>query len=343
MKKDMHAGSRFSSWRLMRLGFTLVALGLAAWIFCQACFTDGETGLSLERIEIKDIFYSVWPLSNSPEAKAVRFLGKHQVLLDECVRMDKAAFDEAVEALEYYFELKRGQIPNFLDDLFSFGSKSKMAWYYIRDEEKLEKYIQEKSEYHLGGPRDLETEIKRVTQTLRLEIESNHNQLMAELGAALAADRDWLNLAPDADRILTDVFRASFDHAVKAALPRNIGIMVGTQVVGLLIDAYIVGPVVRAVVGALVRCGIVRLGAMATEAGVLGAGMAAAPETFGISIVVGLVIAVVIDHYSEKAAMADAEKEIVRALDRWENTTMSQFKKAVPGVWPSFIEPENWP
>ena len=88
------------------------------------------------------------PIRIEPKIVAKKFWKAHQFETERCLRKDQQALSNAINDLNLVFDQKQENVPEFLDDLFSLKSKGKMAYYFVRGGERLENFLQHKSEQY---------------------------------------------------------------------------------------------------------------------------------------------------------------------------------------------------
>jgi hypothetical protein len=268
-----------------------------------------------------------------PDIVAKKFWKEHQFETERCLRKDHQALSNAINDLILVFDQKQENVPEFLDDLFSFKSKGKMAYYFVRGGERLENFLQHKSEQYFGSGYMLQNEVERITGVLKMEIQRNHNELMLVLESDLAALPYNLNIRHRSGEDFINDFNASFDTALKGMLPRTVGVQLGAETVGLAVDIWLASVIGARIVNVMVTTGILAGGSTAAGGTAIAAGASLGPWTAGASIAVGIVVAVVIDWACNKVARADAEEKIMAALDSWKDTSIASFSaRASEGI-----------
>ena len=268
-----------------------------------------------------------------PDRIAREFWQEHHLLIEKCSQQDDQAILRAIADLNFHFEQKREMVPEFLNDLFSLKSKGKMAWYFVRGDGRLEAFLHEKTNHYLGSSNLLQAEVERITNVLKMEIQKNHNQLMLALEADLAELPINLNIRKLSGEDFKRSFNNSFDIALKGMLPRTVGVQLGVETIALAFDIWVASAIGARIAGALATSGIIAGGSAAAGGTAVAGGAALGPWTAGISIAVGIVVAVAIDWVCNEVARADAEKNILAALENWRYASVMSFKaKATRGI-----------
>ncbi|MBW2217962.1 MAG: hypothetical protein JRF40_00505 [Deltaproteobacteria bacterium] len=318
-------------WAIVRCCVTVVLLLLAAISFCKShYFNDliGVMGNEAQKQTGKDPalqYKGPEPMQIDPTQIASQFWKEHHFLIERCSWKDKQAIINAVKDLNILFDQKQENVPGFLDDLFSFKSKGKMAYYFVRGNGRLETFLHEKTEHYLGSSYLLQAEVERITNVLKMEIQKNHNELLLALEADLAALPYSLNIRQLSGKDFKEDFNHSFDIALKGMLPRTVGVTLGAETIALSFDIWVASAIGARIVGAMVTSGIIAGGSTAAGGTAVAGGAALAPWTAGVSIAVGLVVAIAIDLICNKVARADAEDKILTALEDWREASITSF------------------
>jgi len=261
-----------------------------------------------------------------PEIVADRFFRNHAESIKACEKRDNESIDEAVDEINIFFDIKKENVDLFLDELFSLKSKGKMAYFFIRGNERLEKYLHIIAGKHFGKPDDLEDEVSKITNALKNDFRRNHNELVLALEVDLAGLPYQLNLVNQTTEEFVENFNNSFDISLKGMLPRTVGVQLGVESITLAIDIWITPVIAESIISFLISRGMITGGIVAVEGTVLAGAAASSGLTLGTSIVVGVVIAVGIDIISNKIAKADAKEKILASLELWRAGTLAVYK-----------------
>lgn len=264
-----------------------------------------------------------------PEVAARKFLERHKKEIQACEEKDLEVISSVVSDLNRYFDLKKEKVEPLVDELFTLKSKVRMLYYYVRGGGRLERYLQEKIEYYLGGPEDLKEKIEAIASYMKREFMKNHNELMLALETDLALLPYALKISNQSSTHFVNDFRLSFDDTVKSMLPRTVGTQLAVEAICLAVDLWVAPIIGAAIVNFLISNGIITGGALAAEGTVITVGAASGWYTFGASLVAGIIIALVIDWACNEVAEADAIEKINAALETWREGTISSFKESV--------------
>jgi hypothetical protein len=263
------------------------------------------------------------------EAVAKQFLQGHSEEIQFYENEDRKSIALTVSEIERYFALKYMEVSPLVDDLFSIKSKLKIGYYYIRGKGRLDRYLQEKIEHYLGDPEELRNEINTITSTLKMGLEKNHNELMLALEADLAVLPYDLKMSNQSSSTFVNDFKVAFDNTIKGMLPRTAGVQLGVEAIGLAIDMWVAPVIGSAVVNFLASRSIIGAGQLAAQGTAIGAGASLGPYTLGSTLVVGTIIALIIDWGCNRVAKSDAEKQIMASIDEWRDGTVNNFKETV--------------
>ena len=266
-----------------------------------------------------------------PEVAAREFLEKHKKEIQVCEEKDLAVISSVVSDLNRFFDTKMERVPLLVDDLFTLKSKGKMLYYYVMGGERLERYLQGKIESYLGGPEDLKEKLEAVTAYMKREFTKNQNELMLALEMDLALLPNALKISNASSSQFVNDFRLSFDATIKGMLPRTVGTQLGVEAISLAVDLWVAPVIGAAIVNFLMSAGIITASGLATEGAVISLGVASSGYTFGAGLVVGIIIAAVIDWASNEIAEADATEKITAAIEAWRKGTLDIFKGSVAG------------
>lgn len=325
IRSNKNEGVKF--FKIIRWVITAVLLSFSLFMLVKN-FTINEVTPSGDEMTGGKVSFEMPNAKIDPEAIASTFLKKHQETINECAGKDMASIFYAVSQLNRYFDFKEEGVEALLEDLFKLGSKAKMAYYFVQGNGRLENYLNKKTENYLGSPLELKNEVHRVTDALKKDLERNHNQLMLTLEADLAALPFSLKISNSNSVAFVNDFNTAFDQTLRGMLPRTVGTQLGVEAVSLAVDAWVAPAIGVMIVEYLVSRGIISVGVVAAEGAALSAGAANGWWTFGTSIVVGVIIAAVIDWGCNKVAKADAEKKIKASLKAWREGTVSAFENS---------------
>lgn len=331
--------TKSSSYRVLNLfrwTFTLVFLGFSIFIFIQMYFTDQEPQMKPYKFETPSTSENKSGTSPAPQPdKAeiiINFLNTQIATIAAYDEKDKQSIAFAINELEGYFNQKNSRIDAFLEDIFDFGSKAKMAYYYVRGNGRLEAYLQKMTEHYLGSPQDLENKLNIVTSSLKTDLKKNHNELMLSMETDLASVPYKLNISYDSSSLVKD-FDTAFDNTLSGMLPKTVGVQLGVESAALAVDFWVAPMIARGIVSFIASRGIITAGTAAAEGTAVATGASLGPYTAGISIVIGTIIAVGIDFTCNKIAKADAKVKIVDSLKTWKEGAVAGYRNgAIQGV-----------
>lgn len=257
-----------------------------------------------------------------PAQETARFLTQHEELIAQFEERDTQARYEALEELAQYYDQKEVLIDDLIEDLFSFGSKIKMSWWQVwGNTEKLEAYVREKWENCMGSAADDEWMFNLVVEQLQQDLLADHNQLLVAMSSALAAEP-----------LEIDMSGFSLPEAVDSNLAQQLAIDAGGSVslgaAALAVDLFVVNSIATGLVQVGGRIAAALGMSLSTEAGVMGASAAFSWESFGISLVVGAIVWVVVDWVQEKTFEADAREQILAELGEQKRQLTEAFDRA---------------
>lgn len=261
-----------------------------------------------------------------PEDFARNLVKNHRDAIERCQAKDREAMEAAVRSLHSYFDQKYNNVDPMLDELFSLTSKGKIAYYYAADafgdKKRVDSYINQVSREYLGDPHDLKLKMDSIIYGLKKDLLRNHAELMLELEEVLLIETAALNLSGPSIESINEEFRTAFDNN----LGRTLSLTLGSEALLLAVEILVIEPVIASVAAFVTEFVTVQAAALAAEGAAVGTGAALGPETLGISIAVGILVAAAIDWAVGKVAKADARKEVIVSLDRWKSGTISSFK-----------------
>jgi hypothetical protein len=187
----------------------------------------------------------------------------------------RRAIDEHVLALAPFFAEAKQNTPSFAEAALSWGSK----WRLIADHVPFaaggrhEAYIRKKFEQHVFGPPEMERAITQLVRGYLTHVQSIEGRMLVDLRADVADFPETYLLAGFDDARL----QKAYDQAITQAMAR----------VGSSLPADIGGQLVSIIAGEVLAQVAIRIG---VSAGILGSGAASSWATFGIGLVVGVII-----------------------------------------------------
>jgi len=188
------------------------------------------------------------------------------------------ATQKCLAELQAWFDERSTHVYELADDLLCMTAKwnlmaSSLPW---GDHSVFSRYVEWRFRERLFSAEDLKSRVALVSRHLSQALSGVENRLMVNVRADLA-ELPSENLAPESP----ETFAQAYHHAVDAAL-RDGQMAVLIEGGQLVLDEIITQLMMRVIAGALAD-GLV-------SAGILGAGAMGAPETLGISVVLGLIV-----------------------------------------------------
>ncbi|HOD79591.1 MAG: hypothetical protein BWX92_03559 [Deltaproteobacteria bacterium ADurb.Bin135] len=334
-KKNNQKEIKSSSFRVLnffRFAFTLVFLGVSIFIFVQMYFTDQGSHMKPYKFGT-DSTSEKSGTTREPqidkEAIIQGFMDKQQVTIADFNEKDYQSAAYAISELESYFNQKEHKINALVEDLFDLGSKVKMAYYYLKNDGSLERYLQRMTEHYLGGPQDLESKLSLVTASLKTDLNRNHNQLIFAVETDLKSVPHTLNITGYSQDSLINDFNISFNETLTGLLPQSVGVQLGVESAAFAIDAYVAPVIARGIIGFLASRGIIAAGTVAAEGTAIATGASLGPYTAGASMVIGFIAAIGIDYACNKVAKADAQKKVAESLKAWREATIASYSEEI--------------
>jgi hypothetical protein len=185
------------------------------------------------------------------------------------------AIEEHVKALDTFFADAKKGTRTFAEEALSWSSKWRLAAGYMpfTDGDRHQKFIRSKFEEHVFKADQLEEAVKQVVRSYLAHIRSIESRMLVDLRADVSDFPNTYPLAQLDNKQLQENYDLVLSRAI-AATGGDLRADIATQLVSI-----IAGEVLTQVA--------VRLG---VSAGILGTGAASAWVTFGIGVVVGLIV-----------------------------------------------------
>jgi len=204
------------------------------------------------------------------------------------------------------FEQMRAQVPAFVEDINGLGTKCKTLckgaadlWPYQQDRTRVQRMVEEKWKKHMITPEDVERRLTTILQEFMVELNAERNRMLVDVGSALRQVK--------ADEVcLDDRVRCAFDKEFETKLKGLLATSLKAEIASLVISEAAAVAIVNVVSQVLVKVGI------------LAAGGLSAPMTFGIGLVVGLIVDWIISNYAE----AMMRENLVAELNKLERMVM---------------------
>jgi hypothetical protein len=233
----------------------------------------------------------VRPLSTPPEIKLPpppeEVAGRHLSWADqECQRV----IEEHIKALDSFFADCKKNTRGFADDALGWGSK----WRLVADHvpftsgRRNEAFIRERFHERIFSPTQLEVAVKQVVANYVKHMESIEGQMLVRIRMDMANFPSSYPIATIDETKLRKTYDEALSRAIDAA-GTDLRSDLGTELI-------------LTIAGGLLTQVAIKLG---LSAGILGAGAASSWATFGIGLVVGIIIDSVVswiwDWYADPA------------------------------------------
>jgi hypothetical protein len=211
--------------------------------------------------------------------------------------------DDHLQVLVRFFAGAKKNTRPFAEEALSWGSKWRLLVDYVPYTRggRHEKFMRQKFEEYVFTPADLEQAVGQILREYLQEVKSIEGEMLVRIKADVS---DFPANYPIAtfdkgriDGIYEDAIRQAID-ATKSDAQADLALFISTEALSTI------------VVGVL-RQVAVELG---VSASVLGPGAAFAPETIGISLVVGVIVDVIVSWIWDR--YADPKGELATKIDR---------------------------
>ena len=230
-------------------------------------------------------------------------------IVADCATRDQRAAEDALGEIHRLIDGYRERIPDFVDNVFSLKSKAVILWKSAgdgigqlrgRDDcDSARNYIREIWDDTMFSEKELSDRVAQEMASLRYCLAENRHQMASELLAEFGTMSDGtMDVAADANQIeaMCDVL----DREIVRIAEQSSGQAIRGEGAALLLDAALT-PVITKTVLALFRpVGTAAASGAAGTGGATAAGFASGAWTFGVGIVVGVVIDIGINHYAKK-------------------------------------------
>lgn len=227
-----------------------------------------------------------------PRAEIEKACRKH---VTEAEAKAKEAINRRVSEFSDFLNSRKSGARPFSKDIVSLYGKWRAVSPYLpfTDKDGHKKYIVEKFNAHIFTNEQLAAALKRAVEGSVRDLESIEN----ELAVALRQEILGRSLKPDEVPIAAEEFKKAVERLVAASQ------WDATKTAGSLVVSEVATQVARQV---LVRLGV--------SAGILGAGSANSWWSFGVTLVIGIVVDAIWDWIDDPAG--DIEREMISALDK---------------------------
>jgi hypothetical protein len=244
-------------------------------------------------------------------------------LIDAANRKDHEAVESAIQQIHSSFDGFRAGVPNFADDLTSWGTRGGIVqriaqdqwikwWGDPADANSVKDYVQDKFKEHVLSEQKLQDTLSLSLAQLRSDLQASHNQLAADIKASVASPEcpvqidvpDWNSWFANIERQGTELSKSkATDSIIQAALDlvgSGVAGWAGEKVVEETIIPKVVQPVVDAVLEQIATSSLVTASAdgSATAVGAVGGGgvgSAGGPAGTVIGVGVGLAVGAIVD------------------------------------------------
>lgn len=186
------------------------------------------------------------------------------------------AIDEHIKGLDDFFEEAKKGTRIYAEEALSWSSKYRLLSDMIFNSDSHSKYMQTRFEELVFSTDQLEEAVKQVVRAYTAHIHSIENKMLVDLRADISDLRDYYTLAQLNDEQLQDLYEQALIQAGAASLATKDDVRDSIQ---SEVAVFIVSEVVTQIA--------IHLG---VSAGILEAGAVSGPATFGIGIVVSLII-----------------------------------------------------
>lgn len=218
--------------------------------------------------------------------------------VEQAREKNSAAVERAEQELREMFREMRSNVPAFVSDMNGLWTKCKIvmnlvadAWPWQADRNRVRRMVEEKWAQHLMKPEKLEGRIKGVLDEFGRELQAERNLLLVDVGNVL---REVRVEKAQAGVDVRQVYEKRFEETLKPLLAKLLETEAASLVISEAAGVVIVNLVTY----------------VATKAGVLAAGGLSGAATFGIGLVVGLIVDWIISNYAEGKMREDITAEL---------------------------------
>ena len=216
--------------------------------------------------------------------------------LAEWDRLDQAAYDKAVNALtDYGTGLQQG-IPGFSAEIHTLGAKAKTLFDAT--------YAQAVWDTRIGSEQQIVAAIDQIVQNFVYEVEANRNLMLLQIEADLRA------IGKVNPHIKLDSFQQLIRQQAHYSSRRAARQALLTECVSLVVTEIVTSLVTRTT----------RL--VAAEGGICLSGCLA---TFGVALVVGIVVDVI----TSELSIQDTSRQLREAMSQLQSQILEQFKSTM--------------
>jgi hypothetical protein len=275
------------------------------------------------------------PVSVEVPGRNAAFNAELERLMEGAEAADRAVLDEAITEINRYLDSKEGNLEPFLDDIYSLGSKLKMAWYLakdirfkpivdeydsdlysmalllpfrpVREGSHLPDFIEELFGRYFGSRSDISKMLDRVTGSVSRELAFNNEHLANDIGALAAVEEQGLEQAAAAAGS-----RAGFHDRAGALAMTIVNHTTGIQLGSEFFSIFVADSIAAYIISYLVAEGVIVIG-----------GLAKGLVTFGIAAVVAMAV----DLVANQLAKNQLRPKIEEALRKRRQETVSAFRR----------------
>ena len=289
------------------------------------------------------------PLPELPESTTVKPQHDPQVrhrFFDQSVQPKIAAAETAnreavarcLKRIDELFEKYQTGIPQFTNDIMSFGSRwqtvKNMTWDWWKEENSSVVFIGGKIEEHLFSEETLTKDLDEIMQTFREDVQANQSKLLSEIRASISTSSVPEIALPDYKEFLEQVSESlkrshskeaelTVQYSIVALIVSEAGTMAGQQLVGqLLVKIGTTAAATGAVTGTTM---------LGTSGAGAGAGAFGGPVGAAIGLGVGVVVGAVLDYFMTKSFKAKLTIQMTDYLQNLKNGLVNGDDKS-PGL-----------
>lgn len=230
--------------------------------------------------------------------------------------------------IDEFFDRAVNKTPAMIDDLFDIGSTVKVVYKSASDwwneTNTIQEYVEQFLDAYLGIPSGVKAMIEKVGAEIDQTFKANEQGLYRRLEFDLESVRHLYSF---------EGLKRAMELRVDADM-RELGISKGLQ--NATRRAVIVAILTEVVTGAIARQIALALGARAGASGasatVAGAGAAGSPWTIGLSFLIGILVAVLIDWIVGKVQKGWAVAELQAALNEAREKAKAEAR-AIAETW----------
>lgn len=221
--------------------------------------------------------------------------------------------DPQIEPIHAFFEEARAGVRPFAEDALSLTSKFKLVKDYLADGEEHKEYLEERFAARIFTAADLESLVEQVVAAYLNHLDNVDAMLLVNL----QADLDGI----PAGSFSNSVDRAAIEHALKTAIHEALAAAAADvpKMIGREFVSYVAGEILTA---ASVE--------LATSAGILSAGAVSGTVTFGIGVLVGMIVDAILQEILDPAG--ELSSHLDETLIRLEELIVSGYDEE-PGLY----------